>query len=73
MSVVSHTGMRVVTGGPDARMDTAEAVGMGPSQPSTEQEQETPASLSPSWRTLAGQAPPGSQGLTPSLGQETHW
>lgn len=47
MSVVSHTGMREVTGGPDARMDTVEAVRMGPSQPSTEQERETPASLSP--------------------------
>lgn len=37
-----------------------EGVKMGPSQPSTEQDYETPASLSPSWRTLAGQAPPGS-------------
>lgn len=36
-----------------------EGVKMGPSQPSTEQDYETPAS-SPSWRTLAGQAPPGS-------------
>lgn len=45
--MVSHTGMREVTGGPDARMDTVEAVRMGPSQPSTEQERETPASLSP--------------------------
>lgn len=30
--------MRVVTGGPDARMNATEGVRMGPSQPSTEQD-----------------------------------